>query len=199
MSESKTSLLPNFDLQKEVEKTNTNNDLNGIPIIQSANKVEKLIYNDTLTGFENRRGLKRYKDNLKTDQYPLTMLTFDLDNLKKINDNPDPIKGTHKGGDAYILSSVKFFNEIFPDTEKVRLGGDEFAIVIPKDQMSPEATEAIEKMDLILEAFNQREQNPNELKFTYALSIASSDQDFYPALERSDLKLVEAKKIKKSQ
>jgi len=166
----------------------------GISSVDAANKIEKLIYNDTLTGFENRRGLNRYRQNLKIDQYPQTIITFDLDNLKKINDNPDPNKGGHTGGDKYILSFVKFINEIFPDITKFRLGGDEFAI--PVSNLDPKILETLPSK---LEDFNKREQNPNKLEFTYASEIASSDEDFYGALKRSDDSLVKAKETKKSQ
>lgn len=165
-----------------------------IPIVEAANKIEKLIYNDTLTDFENRRGLFRYKNSLKADQYPLTMISFDLDNLKKINDNPDPNLGGHAGGDKYILSFVKFVNELFPDNKKFRFGGDEFVVPIPN--LDPKELETIYQK---LEVFNEKEQNPNRLQFTYETSVAISSEDFYDALKRSDDKLVQAKKVKKDK
>jgi diguanylate cyclase (GGDEF)-like protein len=200
MSEQKHGLGPqglNIDFSPKLPE-NIPEGKTGLPIIDANNKIEKLIYRDTLTDFENRRGLKRYKDNLTTDQYPLTIITFDLDNLKKINDNPDPEKGGHTGGDKYILSFVKFVNEVFPDIQKFRLGGDEFGTEIPKEKIN-EYQEKIKTLDQLLKDFNEREQNPNELEFTYASDIATSDKDFYPGLKRSDDKLVEAKKIKKAQ
>lgn len=166
----------------------------GIPEIDAANKIEKLIYNDTLTNFGNRRGLNRYKNSLKTNQYPLTFVSFDLDNLKKINDNPDPILGGHTAGDKYILSFVKFTHQIFPDSKKFRLGGDEFTI--PVLNPKPEDLNTIYQK---LDEFNQTEDLLHPLQFTYATDIATSGNDFYDALKRSDDKLVEAKKIKKSQ
>lgn len=178
-----------FNIPKDVPEGET-----GIPALDAANKIEKLIYNDTLTGFENRRGLNRYKNSLSPDQYPLTMVTFDLDNLKKINDNPDPQKGGHTGGDKYILSFVKFVDEVFPDIKKFRLGGDEFAIPLSKDQETD-----INTLYSKLEDFNDRKKNSNELEFTYASDIATSNKDFYSALKRSDDKLVKAKEDKKSQ
>lgn len=177
----------------EIEQAKNSTDIK-IPILEKADKLYKMIYEDTLTRFENRRGLNRFKNSLKKDQYPLTMVSFDLDNLKKINDNPDPVLGGHTAGDKYILSFIKFVNEIFPGIKKFRLGGDEFAI--PVLNQSPEELETLYQK---LEVFNQKEQLVNKLEFTYAFDIATSDQDFYDALKRSDDKLVEAKKIKKSK
>lgn len=194
MSE-RTGLNPLASQRIQAELKNAENSTKTrLPTLEAADKISKLIYNDTLTDFENRRGLNRYKNSLEADQYPLTMISFDLDNLKKINDNPDPNLGGHAGGDKYILSFVKFVNELFPDNKKFRLGGDEFAIPIPN--LDPKELETIYQK---LEVFNEKEQNPNRLQFTYETSIASSNEDFYDALKRSDDKLVQVKKIKKSK
>ncbi|HPT66101.1 MAG TPA: GGDEF domain-containing protein [Candidatus Woesebacteria bacterium] len=179
----------------QAEFKNAQDSVDGtIPVIEAADKISELIFNDTLTNFENWRGLKRYRDNLISEQFPLTILTFDLDNLKKINDNPDPDIGGHANGNKYILSFVKFVNGIFPDTKKFRFGGDEF--IVPVANIDPKELTTIYQK---LEVFNKKEQNPNKLEFTYAFHIAHSKEDFYDALERSDNKLVKAKKSKKSQ
>lgn len=174
-------------IDEMISKNNT-----GIPAIDAANKLEKEIYNDHLTDFENRKGLNRYKNNLKPDQYPVTMISIDLDNLKQINDNPDPNNGGHAAGDRYILSFVKFINIFFPDNKKFRLGGDEF--LIPVSHLDPEKLASLYQK---LEIFNEEEKNPNLLKFTFGTAIAHSDKDFYSALKDSDDKLVISKSIKK--
>lgn len=159
------------------------------PTIEAANKVEKLIYNDTLTDFENRRGLNRFKNSLKPEEYPLLIIAIDLDHLKLINN-----KGGHSAGDKYILSFVEFVNEVFPNNKKFRLGGDEFVIPIKNVNSNPDLGEKIsETMSSKLEVFNNRGQNQHKLKFTHATDIASSDEDFYESLKRADLKEVEAK------
>ena len=194
MSE-RTGLNPLASQRIQVELTNVENSTtNTLPILEAADKLLKLIYNDTLTDFENRRGLNRYKNSLKPDQYPLTFISFDLDNLKEINDNPDPILGGHTAGDKYILSFVEFTNQVFPEIKKFRLGGDEFTI--PVSNPKPEDLDTIYQK---LAEFNQTEDLLHPLQFTYATDIATSGNDFYDALKRSDDKLVEAKKIKKSQ
>jgi diguanylate cyclase (GGDEF)-like protein len=199
MTEKHTGLGPQISQINWELKTPSEGET-GIPVIDAANKIEKLIYNDTLTNFENRRGLNRYKENLKPDQYPQTMVTFDLDNLKKINDDINPETGGHKNGDEYILSYVKFVNETFPNITKFRLGGDEF--VIPVFNLDPKV---LETLDSKLADFNEREreekkeQYKNKLEVTYASDTASSSEDFYKALDRSDQKMMENKKNKKNQ
>jgi len=192
MSESRHGLNPNFSLEESIRQSQPPEDQRKPEISLAADKMEKLIYNDTLTDFENRRGLKRFRDNLSQEDYPVSLVVFDLDNLKKINDNPDPVNGGHTAGDKYILSFVDFINEAFPDRKKFRLGGDEFLLEMDK-------TIDVDSIYQQLDKFNQREDSHNKLEFTCAVSNASSIEDFYPALKRADDKLVEAKKEKKTQ
>ena len=189
----RTGLNPNFSLRDYMEQSPTPQNQEKPDVSIAADQLERLIYEDTLTHFGNRRGLNQLKGSLTDKDYPLTIVSIDLDNLKKINDDPDPEKGGHAGGDRYILSFVKFINESFPSIQKFRLGGDEFTFPFSGNQSE------LETIYSKLEDFNNREQNPNKLEFTYAIDIATSDKDFYPALERSDYKLVEAKKEKKAQ
>ncbi len=174
----------------------------GMPVVDAANKVGKLIYTDILTGFKNRRSFEYYKKNLETNRYPLIFISFDLDNLKKINDNPDFQKGGHKKGDEYILSFVNFVNKSFQkDDPKFRTGGDEFLIIIKNIKSNPQLIPRISRrIDEQLEVFNGNidEENQNKLEFTYGISVATSKENFSTAIERADTKLVKAKENKKS-
>jgi diguanylate cyclase (GGDEF)-like protein len=188
-------------MTKGMEFINPNLDLNtplksgdNIPVLKATDKIYKMIYEDPLTGFENRRGLQYYRNNLKPDEYPVLMLIFDLDNLKKINDNEG-----HPAGDKYICSFVEFVNEFFPNDKKFRLGGDEFLIPIKNIKSNLDLDQKISETILSkLEVFNQK-QRQHKLEFTYAIDVASSHEDFYESLKRSDIKEVTAKKIKKNQ
>jgi len=193
-SKSGLFLNPNYNplSEEKISKGQT-----GIVAIDAANRLEKEIYNDALTGFENRKGLNRYKNSLRPDQYPITMISIDLDNLKKVNDTYG-----HPEGDKYILSFVKFINELFPDNKKFRLGGDEFFIPV-----SSLDSEKIKSFYDKLKIFNNDQKNKNFdnngkeiycLQLTHGVNIAISDKDFYDALKRSDDELIKAKSIKKS-
>ena len=186
------NLKAEANLDLDINKNET-----GIIVIDAANKLKEEIYNDHLTGFENRKGLNQFKNNLEPEEYPLLMLSIDLDNLKKVNDTYG-----HPAGDKYIYSFVKFINELFPDNKKFRLGGDEF--FIPVSNLD---SEKIKSFYDKLKIFNNDQENKNfdnngkeiyYLQLTYGVDIAISDKDFYDALKRSDDKLIEAKSLKKS-
>ena len=52
---------------------------------------------------------------------------FDLNDLKKVNDNLG-----HEAGDAYIIDSTKLIAKCFVDSPVYRVGGDEFAVFLLK-------------------------------------------------------------------
>lgn len=90
--------------------------------------LEKLAYADYLTGLANRRQCELLFDELDASQAPYVLITFDLNDLKRINDNYG-----HLEGDRYIQVFSTVLQKAFKDLGVVaRMGGDEFAVVITK-------------------------------------------------------------------
>ena len=59
---------------------------------------------------------------------PCSYVMFDLNHLKKINDNYG-----HNKGDEYIQNFANILKKILPENaEAIRTGGDEFLVIIPK-------------------------------------------------------------------
>jgi diguanylate cyclase (GGDEF)-like protein/PAS domain S-box-containing protein len=77
---------------------------------------------DFLTGLDNRRSLSARLDELKQSEL-LTVITFDLDNFKDVNDT----YGHHVGDEALVLTA-RTLRSSFPGDLVVRLGGDEFLV-----------------------------------------------------------------------
>lgn len=66
----------------------------------------------------------------ETDFRNYLIVTFELNNLKRCNDNYG-----HSAGDVYISNSARVIENIFERFGKCyRIGGDEFCCVIPKAQ-----------------------------------------------------------------
>ena len=100
---------------------------------------------DHLTGVFNRRfTLKRGKElfeKAKAQNFPMSVLLFDIDNFKTINDS----KG-HYVGDLAIKFIVANTQSCLPNSAIFgRLGGDEFLVVLPKIS----SRDAIELAELI--------------------------------------------------
>jgi hypothetical protein len=100
-------------------------------LIESNKKLEYMAMTDQLTGLANRRRmsyeletcLQKYVDS----KVPFTIIMFDLDNFKTINDTFG-----HDAGDAVIVkfSDVLKFN-LRTDDIICRIGGDEFLAICP--------------------------------------------------------------------
>ncbi|MDV6327650.1 diguanylate cyclase [Idiomarina sp. Sol25] len=86
---------------------------------------------DSLTGAFNRRHFDfRLKEEVKRsqrNQSPLSLLSFDLDHFKHVNDNYG-----HSAGDDVLKSIVNTVKSRLRDSDVfARIGGEEFAIILP--------------------------------------------------------------------
>ncbi len=83
--------------------------------------LEKLSYEDGLTGLHNRHRFNRQLDNLgKHTPEQLAVVYMDLNNLKYTNDTFG-----HEAGDELIRTAARIIRGTFGD-ETYRIGGDEF-------------------------------------------------------------------------
>ncbi len=83
---------------------------------------------DRLTGLYNREYFDEYTGRLVAGtQFPLSILTLDCDDLKRVNDAYG-----HMAGDEYIRSTVALLRATLPESSVMcRTGGDEFVILLP--------------------------------------------------------------------
>lgn len=109
---------------------------------------------DFLTGLANRRSLSNHLHNRMTGsdkQSSFSIIMFDLDNFKMINDTMG-----HNVGDDALRQFGRFLRNNCKDVDFVaRFGGDEFILVL--DSMSPE--QLTQKVAIIRESFKLYEGN----------------------------------------
>lgn len=86
--------------------------------------LETLSYTDAMTGTENRNAFIRELQRLSLSKQPVGVIFFDLNGLKKINDE----KG-HTAGDKMIILLAKSIGKLFRQKEIFRTGGDEFVVI----------------------------------------------------------------------
>lgn len=104
---------------------------NALDITEMRTYVEKLQYlsmHDALTGLYNRAYFNEEMRRMEASrEYPVTIISADLDGLKLINDNLG-----HARGDELIQKGAKLLKQSLRKTDILaRLGGDEFAIILP--------------------------------------------------------------------
>jgi two-component system cell cycle response regulator len=90
-----------------------------------------LAYTDTLTGVYNRRYMNAHLDRkimeIAETVKPVSVLMFDIDNFKNINDTYG-----HKAGDEVLSELAKRVSRGVRDIDLLsRYGGEEFVIVMP--------------------------------------------------------------------
>lgn len=118
--------------------------------------VTYLATTDELTKVANRRGFElvatKTLQMCRRMDKPATLLLFDLDRFKSIND----VYG-HAAGDAALRDFSEALSEAFRDSDIVgRLGGDEFVVLLA-DTMEGHDLHAIDRLDEKLQALNARD------------------------------------------
>ncbi len=94
------------------------------------NEIKEELFRDPLTGVKNKTAYKRTE--AKTDALikediceEFSVFVFDLNDLKKINDNLG-----HDEGDKYIRAGSVLICNTFKHSPVFRIGGDEFAVIL---------------------------------------------------------------------
>lgn len=160
------------------------------------NQLEHMAHTDVLTGLANRRSFQSQgvQAVASAQRYgsPLSLVVFDIDHFKKIND----LHG-HEGGDnvlraisAYFLDAVRV-----SDQPVARMGGEEFALLLPQTPLA-EAVLVAERMRLAIEKLRVAMPDGSELAFTSSLGVAQfrqEDVDLNTLMRRADQALYQAK------
>ncbi|UCD93956.1 MAG: GGDEF domain-containing protein [Candidatus Zixiibacteriota bacterium] len=106
-----------------------------LPLIENISRLEKaeeLSYTDSLTGMYNLRYFKKRINEefqrAKRYERNLTLLIFDIDDLKYVND-----KYGHLAGDALLKAFGRTLTESVRTNDVIsRYGGDEFCLIMPE-------------------------------------------------------------------
>jgi diguanylate cyclase (GGDEF)-like protein len=93
-------------------------------------ELEAQAIRDELTGLHNRRYLYQFLETIldrsRVENFPVTLLLFDIDHFKRYND-----QFGHPAGDEVLREVAHLMRENFRSHDVVcRLGGEEFAVVL---------------------------------------------------------------------
>ena len=152
---------------------------------------------DELTGVLNRRGFNLLGEQAvlqaQLDQSALTVLFFDLDGLKQVNDSFG-----HEAGSQFLVEIATLLRSTFRGSDIVaRIGGDEFAVVIHDDGVN--AKIAMARMDESAAAMNQGDGR--RYPISYSVGEASSDltidESFEQLVSRADAMMYKQKHLKR--
>jgi diguanylate cyclase (GGDEF)-like protein/PAS domain S-box-containing protein len=134
---------------------------------------------DQGSGLKNRRGFFAMADHelsvARRLGQTLTLIFFDLDRLKVINDSLG-----HMEGDRAIADAARLLESNFRESDLVaRLGGDEFCVLALGSEQAFEQT--IARFEQAVEEHNRSAGRPYELSLSYGVAF------YNPSSERMSL------------
>ncbi|WP_415897957.1 diguanylate cyclase [Neptuniibacter sp. QD72_48] len=160
-------------------------------------QLHKLSVTDELTGLFNQRHfytvMAQELDRAKRYNHPLSLICFDLDNFKKVNDSLG-----HLEGDRVL----RLIGEILRETLRasdvaVRYGGDEFMVLLPETDIDAAAktSERIRMMFNSKCSFSVDHDTDSLIKVSVSLGVTETNGMENPdqIVQRSDLAMYESK------
>ena len=173
-------------------------------IMEQARESElyrKLAFVDELTGVYNRTAFKRDLNNClvtdeKTEQQeilPTVLYMFDLNDLKKCNDNFG-----HEYGDRYIQMMSEGIRQIFEGNGSCyRIGGDEFCVITPYISRESIADSMGRLEKYVAEKRKQDFVVPMSVAAGYAVYDPETDKSLEDTMRRADDMMYQNKQAQK--
>ena len=159
-------------------------------------QLKHLSVTEPLTGIYNRgkfdQDLKKWYDLAERYEHECTLVLFDLDDLKAINDAHG-----HIVGDQVIISITNLIKDIIRSSDVfARWGGDEFAILLPYTHKS-EAIKLVERIRTVISThyFDQA----GYISCSFGIASFSEANAIHELLNIADKKLYQAKLNGKNQ
>lgn len=170
--------------------------------LRARDQILSLADTDDLTGIGNKRLFRRQLaqeiDRARTYGVPLSLLLFDIDDFKQIND-----KHGHTVGDVVLSELCGVVRETLrpPDTI-ARFGGDEFAIILPHTDLAG-ACAVAERIMQTVRALSIPSEDDASIACAMSIGVAEysaeSDGGMNDFVRRADEALYESKRLGKNR
>ena len=152
---------------------------------------KKLAYTDLLSGYENRMAFEhklRECKELVEQNKNVTILVFDVNNLKTINDTEG-----HEAGDKYLKNTADIiFDNLNGLGPLYRIGGDEYTVVLA-DRNEREINHVLESLR------NEKRMAYKKQPFSCAFGAAAYDSSIDESLKDTFKRADEAMYIEKKR
>lgn len=160
-------------------------------------EIYRLTIIDALTDIHNKRYLLEFLDRelARSARYgrPLSLVMFDIDRFKTINDSLG-----HLGGDFTLRElAAKLKSSIRKEELFARYGGEEFAVVLPETARDG-AVHLSERLRRIIEAQAfQYEERSFHITISLGVATTTGEENLTPAqiIRTADERLFEAKNL----
>lgn len=169
--------------KKEKQKKDTSNN-------EEIERLKFAAYNDDMTGLLNKKSYKEKIESIKKVKAGLTVIYFDVNNLKLTNDTIG-----HEAGDSLISEAAGQIKDKFPE-EGYRTGGDEFIVISDKYK----ETDIKQKIDDIHSYLNKlTKENSQNIRYAVSIgyAIAKKNSDFEELMSLAEEQMYTNKKAYK--
>ncbi len=161
---------------------------------RNSENLYKLVNTDTLTELANRRYTFKYAERMllqatKNKQH-FSIIVFDIDHFKHINDNYG-----HSGGDVALKDIASIANEYVRNNDVLgRIGGEEFLVILPNTSVQ-QAYDVAERIRLAIEIKDFTIDNTKvNISASFGISQLTKNQpNFNQILHAADMALYQAK------
>jgi len=164
--------------------------------VEHKKKLRIISETDSLTGIANRRAfMEKIEEAVKISQnfnYPLSVILFDIDNFKKVNDTYG-----HDVGDEVLKEITKIVSNQLRKTDFfARWGGEEFMIILENTELE-DAVQLAERLRKTIEAYKFKKVG--YITVSFGVTEFKSNEDIDSLLKRLDELLYKAKKKGKNR
>ncbi|MBQ9199997.1 MAG: diguanylate cyclase [Lachnospiraceae bacterium] len=157
-----------------------------------ADEKNRLAHIDGLTGLFNRLAFsEREAEIAKKKNGMCVFIEFDVNNLKKVNDNYG-----HTEGDKHIIGAANAITQSFGQYGNIyRVGGDEFIGIIEGYECEDMAKAGAEELIKYYNDYNEKNNPPVKLEIAYGIALYDYDKGDPEQAERiADDRMYECKK-----
>nr|WP_255813036.1 diguanylate cyclase [Acidaminobacter sp. JC074] len=159
-------------------------------------QVVKYADYDSMTGALSRKKgfdlLERDFEDAKSDKLDLTVVYFDVDGLKRINDSFG-----HSMGDKLITDAVHLIRNMTDENSYIiRLGGDEFLLVL-RNSDEESAKDLIDELFGNINMFNKTISRPYIISLSYGVSEYKEHKHLDDLVEAADNSMYTFKRYRK--
>ena len=153
-------------------------------------ELERLATTDALTECYNRysimKQIKEEINRIKRNEEPLSIIMYDFDNFKQINDNFG-----HEMGDYVLKESTQVISQVIREIDKIgRYGGEEFLILLPFSNLS----NALEVAERVKDAIASHQfKDLDQVTISLGVVEYNNDESLESFLKRVDEKMYQSK------
>lgn len=130
--------------------------------------LTRLAYSDALTNICNRAKCEEEMQKVETENRRFSIISFDINNLKEINDSLG-----HPAGDRLLKDFARLLAKCFAGRNTVgRMGGDEFIVILPHTDMN----EIEQRIKALVKGMDNQNTREGNVKISASWGIAASTE-----------------------